>query len=226
MAAATIDDILKQIRDLNNKALPTYTDLGVDEAKKQASTQYKSQYDTLFQNAKRGLDLDAERRGIFNSPLAADLMLQRNSQIQGAYDTDVAKLAADLVNQSFTKNQSLREADLNQRQSQLTGLQNLLAALQTERAYTDSQKRSSGGSKSKTSSNPLDEQRMTYDTASGSLSKVINSSYSSPAALNKAVSSWYQQTAKAGGYNMADYLWQRARAAIAKKTSNMSGRRY
>jgi hypothetical protein len=135
-----VDELIKRISDITNETLPTYTDLTVDEAKGQATNQYKGTFENLLANTQKGLDLDAERRGIFNSNLAAGIMADKKGALENSYNTDVATLAQQLVSNSQASNLTKREADQAARTNRLNEVQALLKTYYDKIAFEEAEK--------------------------------------------------------------------------------------
>lgn len=224
-----ITSILAQLKELNSTPLPSYATLSLDDAKSQASSQFKSQYDELQRATKGQLDLDAERRGIFNSPLAADMMMQKESQIRGAYDTDVANLAKSLMDTSLNQSLARQQQDIDARNQSVNRLTTLLSALQQERGYADSQSQSSsrgGSSGGSISSGPMSEQQMQYQASERWLNDILGGKYTSQKQLGDAMYSWLDTVGKTLGGDVKNYMFNAVKdkynslySSLGKKTT-------
>ena len=216
-----ITDLIGQIRELNERPFSEYEIIPLEQAKQQAQGQYKSQYDQLLEQTKRQLDLDAERRGIFNSPLAADMMMQKDAQIRGAYDTDVATLAQQLYNDSYSKAMQQRQFDIEARNSELGRLTTLLQSLQEERAFAEAQKLArrggGGGGGSRTPSAPMTEQQIQYEAASRSLKSILSYNYPTQRALADDAYKWLTSVGNTMGQDVKNYLWNQVKDQYNKK---------
>lgn len=219
--ADQIKDLLQQLTDLNNKPLTDYPVLTLEEAKSQASSQYKTPYDLLAQQTKQALDLDAERRGIFNSPLAASIMMQKNADLKGKYDTDVATLAQTLVTNSQATSLQNRQFEQDARTAETNRLTSLLQNLQNERAYADAKKRSGGGGVRKAST-PIDPLQVQYEGAQRWLNDILNGNYSNTSDLGNDMYTFLNEVGNTLGSEVKNYMYKAVAPAYRAKYNKLS----
>jgi hypothetical protein len=116
---AQIQNLIKTLQGLGTNGIST---MDYSDAQNQASSQLNPQYAQAAKTLSNLLDLDMEKRGIYNSPLASGIMTEKQSQLTDEKAQAIATLAG-------TIQQNNNSLSLQQAQLQSDTLSNLLSQL-------------------------------------------------------------------------------------------------
>ena len=116
---AQIQNLIKTLQGLGTNGIST---MDYSDAQNQASSQLNPQYAQAAKTLSNSLDLDMEKRGIYNSPLASGIMTEKQSQLTDEKAQAIATLAG-------TIQQNNNSLSLQQAQLQSDTLSNLLSQL-------------------------------------------------------------------------------------------------
>lgn len=114
-----IQNLIKTLQGLGTNGIST---MDYSDAQSQAASQLNPQYSQAAKTLSNSLDLDMEKRGIYNSPLASGIMTEKQSQLSDEKAQAIATLAS-------TIQQNNNSLSLQQAQLQSDTLSNLLSQL-------------------------------------------------------------------------------------------------
>jgi len=115
----SVDSIIDLLTELANEPTPG---MSFEEAQRRARGELDPMYSDAARALSYGLDTDMERRGLFNSPLAAGIMTEK----QGQLSNDQIAAIAQRANQLIVNDQ---EMSLQEKQLRSNTLNSLLSSL-------------------------------------------------------------------------------------------------
>ena len=115
----SVDSIIDLLTDLANEPTPG---MSFEEAQNRASGELNPMYSDAANALSYGLDTDMERRGLFNSPLAAGIMTEKQGQLSNDQISAIAQRANQLIEND-------QEMSLQEKQLRSNTLNSLLSSL-------------------------------------------------------------------------------------------------
>ena len=115
----SVDSIIDLLTELANEPI---RGMSFEEAQRRAREELDPMYSDAARALSYGLDTDMERRGLFNSPLAAGIMTEKQGQLSNDQIAAIAQRANQLI-----KND--QEMSLQEKQLRSNTLNSLLASL-------------------------------------------------------------------------------------------------
>jgi hypothetical protein len=115
----SVDSIIDLLTELANEPIPG---MSFEEAQRRAREELDPMYSDAARALSYGLDTDMERRGLFNSPLAAGIMTEKQGQLLNDQIAAIAQRANQLIIND-------REMSLQEKQLRSNTLNSLLSSL-------------------------------------------------------------------------------------------------
>lgn len=124
-----ITELVGKINGELNAPTPTFNVISYDDALKQAMAELKPKYDEGAVKLTNSTNGDLEFRGIFNSPMASQIMAERQAKLENERQAAYAERAAQIVAESRAQATGDKNFYLQNRTSRLDSLGTLLNTL-------------------------------------------------------------------------------------------------
>jgi len=118
----------KSMAGLDEK-MPEMSAMTYEQATQQAGKEVNPQFEQMIKELVKGTDIDLEKRGLFNSPLASGIVAERTGQVKATQAQQVAQRASQLVQQSEEKVFREKQLYLQEKQMRTQAINDLLAQL-------------------------------------------------------------------------------------------------
>jgi len=118
-STTSVDSIIDLLTELANKPIQR---MSFEEAQRRAREELDPMYADAARALAYGLDADMERRGLFNSPLAAGIMTEKQGQLSNDQIAAIAQRANQLIEND-------QEMSLQEKQLRSNTLNSLLSSL-------------------------------------------------------------------------------------------------
>lgn len=130
--AQPVDEVGQLLEELRGKMNEEYTPPETpdwNDAQAMADDQLGGEYDKAAKELSRLIDLDTERRGIFNSPVASSIVANKQGDLQTERESNIAKLARVIMSEERANINQQHQIAQNWKQNQLSNLSSLLGFL-------------------------------------------------------------------------------------------------
>jgi hypothetical protein len=132
-----IDSLISLLQDMANGSTPHFPVLSYEDATDQAGNELNPEYDQAKKELLRLTDIDLEKRGIYNAPLASGIVTEKVGGFEAGRQSAIGQRANELVQQSqqnAVQQQQLYLQDRSQRMDTLASLLSTLSGRQLTRA--------------------------------------------------------------------------------------------
>jgi hypothetical protein len=131
------DPLVEMLRRMiEEQDMPRFDHMDYEDARQQAADELNPQYDTAKKDLMYQTDIDLEKRGIYNSPLAAGIMAERTSDFEAGRMGAIAQRAGQISSESQKNAQAQQALYLQERGQRMDALAGLLQTLSSRELST------------------------------------------------------------------------------------------
>jgi murein DD-endopeptidase MepM/ murein hydrolase activator NlpD len=131
-----IDSLISMLQSLGQSQTPSFPVMDYNQARTQAGNELNPDYDAAKRELMRLTDVDLEKRGIYNAPLASGIVTEKSADFESGRQSAINKRAGEIVQQDQENSFQRQQLYLQDRAQRTDALASLLGTLSNRQLST------------------------------------------------------------------------------------------